>query len=167
MIKPILLIIVTIGIGQSIRLAWLDLHTTQAKTFNRLILLEKQLIDASPEKKVELQSEISVIERSEFSLKSIRWDIASLAIVFGFVALIPPAFFWWLTLRSFDYPVPWFPTQSAYATGILGKYVPGKAMVLILRSGAMQRWGVPISTTIVSIFIETLTSLAVGGALVC
>jgi len=80
-------------------------------------------------------------------------------------AVIPPAIYWWLTLLNFQYAVPFFSTQAIYAAGGLGKYVPGKAMVLVLRSGAMQRHGVPISTSIVSIFVETLTSLAVGGAL--
>jgi len=164
-LKPLLIFIVVLGIGQSVRLAWNDLQTTQTKAYERIISLQKQVVDASPGKKATIEIEIMAIEKSLFSLRKIRWGIASWSIVFAFLALLPAAFYWWLTLRCFGYPVPAVATFASYASGILGKYVPGKAMVLILRSGAMQQFGVPISTTIVSIFIETFTSLAVGGAL--
>ncbi len=41
---------------------------------------------------------------------------------------------WWITLARFGHPLPALATQSAYSVGSLGKYVPGKAMVLILRA---------------------------------
>ncbi len=164
-LKPLLIIVVVLGIGQSIHLAWKDLEANQSKAYNRIIELRKQVADASPEKQASTNAEISAIEKSLFSIQNIRWGMAAWAIVIALIAITPAALYWWLTLRSFGYVVPFMPTFATFSTGILGKYVPGKAMVLIIRSGAMQQFGVPISTSIVSIFIETLTSLAVGGAL--
>ncbi|MDZ4849041.1 MAG: lysylphosphatidylglycerol synthase transmembrane domain-containing protein [Pirellulaceae bacterium] len=163
--KPLIAIVVILGIGQSVRLAWLDLHSTHVRTERRLMSLNEQLTTASNDEQKAIHQEILALENSQFQLKHVRWKTASIAIPFAILGLVPPAVFWWLTLRSFGHSVPIVAAQTAFATGNLGKYVPGKAMVLILRSGAMQRFGVPISTSIVSIFIETLTSLAVGGAL--
>jgi uncharacterized membrane protein YbhN (UPF0104 family) len=164
-IKPVLIVIVLLGIGKSIRLAWHDLSVTQSNAYHRMVALQQRLITASQDERQAIEAELSAIEKNQFSLGKIRWEMVSLSIVFSIAAIIPPAIYWWLTLLNFEHAVPFFSTQAIFAVGNLGKYVPGKAMVLVLRSGAMQRFGVPISTSIVSIFIETLTSLAVGGAL--
>ena len=51
--------------------------------------------------------------------------------------------------------------------GHLGKYVPGKAMVIVLRAGGLARDGVgPLAATI-SVFMETLLMMSVGAALSC
>ncbi len=164
-IKPILIVIVLLGIGQSVRLAWRDLNVTQSHAYHRMVALQQQMITASADERQAIEAELSTIEENLFSVGKIRWKTASWSIVFSIAAIIPPAIYWWLTLLNFEHAVPFLSTQAIYSAGNLGKYVPGKAMVLVLRSAAMQRLGVPISTSIVSIFIETLTSLSVGGAL--
>lgn len=164
-LKPLLIVVVLLGIGQSIRLAWRDLNETQSGAYRRMVFLQQQLITASADERPAIEVELSTIEKNQFSIENVRWMTASWSILFSIAAIIPPAIFWWLTLLNFEHPVPFFSTQAIYSAGNLGKYVPGKAMVLVLRSGAMQRHGVPISTSIVSIFIETLTSLSVGGAM--
>jgi glycosyltransferase 2 family protein len=164
-IKPILIVLVVLGIGKSVRLAWHDLSVTHSNAYHRMIALQQRLITASDSERHAIEEELSAIEKNQFSIGNIRWTMVGWSILFSIAAIIPPAIYWWLTLLNFEHAVPFFSTQSIFAVGNLGKYVPGKAMVLVLRSGPMQRLGVPISTSIVSIFIETLTSLAVGGAL--
>jgi hypothetical protein len=56
-------------------------------------------------------------------------------------------------------------TLNAYFLGHLGKYVPGKAMVLILRVGKLQPLGLAIRPGIVSVFVETLTGVATAAIL--
>ena len=164
-IKPLLIVIVILGIGQSVRLAYRDMRVAQARAYTRIVQLQQTLTTASKEDAVAIEAEIAKIEQTQRSVENIHWGIASWSIAFSFAALIPPAVYWWLTLRNFEHDVDFFSTLSIYSAGNLGKYVPGKAMVLVLRSGAMQQRGVQISTSIVSIFIETLSSLSVGGAL--
>ena len=50
--------------------------------------------------------------------------------------------FWHRTLRSLGQPVTLGDTLRAFFIGHLGKYVPGKAMVIVLRSGLLRpaRW---------------------------
>lgn len=164
-VKPLLVLIVAAGIVQAVRLAYLDLTRTQAKALDRIAVLEKELSTADDSRKASLQSEIDAVRSSLFSFSNVRWWLVVSAVPLACASILPPGCFWWLTLRQFGHRVPYLPTQSAYSVGGLGKYVPGKAMVLVLRSRAMQSWGVPISTSILSIFIETLMALAAGGGL--
>ena len=56
-------------------------------------------------------------------------------------------------------------TTWAYFYGGLGKYFPGKAMVIVLRLGALKAYDFKKMATAITIFMETLTMMAVGGAL--
>ncbi len=54
-------------------------------------------------------------------------------------------------------------TLRAYYIGHLGKYVPGKAMVVILRTVMVRGHRVDAAVAAVSVFFETLTMMAVGA----
>jgi uncharacterized membrane protein YbhN (UPF0104 family) len=58
-----------------------------------------------------------------------------------------------------------FETLRAYYVGHLGKYVPGKAMAVILRTALIQSHRVDTSIAVASVFLETLTMMAVGGCI--
>jgi uncharacterized membrane protein YbhN (UPF0104 family) len=64
-----------------------------------------------------------------------------------------------------DQRAPLLATSWAYFYGNLGKYFPGKAMVIILRLGALKDYDFKKMATAITIFMETLTMMAVGGAL--
>jgi uncharacterized membrane protein YbhN (UPF0104 family) len=53
----------------------------------------------------------------------------------------------------------------AYYIGQLGKYVPGKAMVVILRAALVRSDRVKSSVAAVCVFIETISMMAVGSLL--
>ena len=53
--------------------------------------------------------------------------------------------------------------MRAFWIGHLGKYVPGKAMVVILRTGLVYSDRVNRTVAVTSVFIETLTMMAVGA----
>ena len=59
--------------------------------------------------------------------------------------------------------VGFWKSLRAFYLGHLGKYVPGKAMVVILRAGMIRGPGVDASLAVVSVFFETLTMMAVGA----
>jgi uncharacterized membrane protein YbhN (UPF0104 family) len=164
-VKPILIAIVVIGIVQAVRLAYLDLQRTHEKAAARIAQLETASAHAKEAEKNAIEREISSIQDSLFSFSKVQWPYFLAAVPLACISILPTGIYWWLTFRQFGHRVPCRPTLAAYSSGGLGKYVPGKAMVLILRSGAMQTWGVPITTSILSIFIETLMALAAAGGL--
>ena len=71
--------------------------------------------------------------------------------------------FWHRTLRALGQDVSLPQALRAYYIGHLGKYVPGKAMVVILRAGLVRGQGVDTALAAASVFFETLTMMAVGG----
>ena len=73
--------------------------------------------------------------------------------------------FWHRTLRALGQEVSLGRALRAYYIGHLGKYVPGKAMVVILRAGLIRGPGVEASLAVVSVFFETLTMMSVGAML--
>jgi uncharacterized membrane protein YbhN (UPF0104 family) len=81
------------------------------------------------------------------------------------LGLFPMAWFWYRVLAALRYPAPLSVAMRAYFLSQLGKYVPGKAMVIILRVAAVRRWAPSMRMGIISVFVETLTMMAVGGFL--
>jgi len=73
--------------------------------------------------------------------------------------------FWHRVLRALGQNVGFWTALRAFYIGHLGKYVPGKAMVVILRAGLIRGPGVDASLAVVSIFFETLTMMSVGAFL--
>lgn len=66
-------------------------------------------------------------------------------------------------LRSSASPVALVPALRAYLVSHLGKYVPGKAMVVIVRAGLVVPFGARASTAAIATFYETLVMMASGG----
>ncbi|MEN6557126.1 MAG: lysylphosphatidylglycerol synthase transmembrane domain-containing protein [Thermoguttaceae bacterium] len=73
--------------------------------------------------------------------------------------------FWYYSLRVLGQPVRFGQALRAYYIGHLGKYVPGKAMVVILRAGLIRGRGVDTSLAAAAVFFETLTMMATGAML--
>jgi glycosyltransferase 2 family protein len=91
------------------------------------------------------------------------WLVAAGAIYL--IGLLPAAAYWHYVLKVLGQNVRWANTLRAYYIGHLGKYVPGKAMVVILRTGMVSGHRVNTGVAAVSVFYETLTMMAVGAFL--
>jgi glycosyltransferase 2 family protein len=81
------------------------------------------------------------------------------------LGLLPAGLYWRHVLRSLGQPVRLGETLRAYYVGHLGKYVPGKATVVILRTALIRGRDVDTAVAAVSVFYETLTMMAVGACL--
>jgi len=77
--------------------------------------------------------------------------------------LLACAVFFERILRSSATPVGLLPAWRAYVVSHLGKYVPGKAMVVVLRSGMVVPYGARASTAAIATFYETLTMMGAGS----
>ncbi len=79
------------------------------------------------------------------------------------LGLLPAGVFWWRLLRVCGQDARIGETLRAYYIGHLGKYVPGKAMVVVLRAGLIHGTRVDPGVAAASVFAETLTMMAVGA----
>jgi uncharacterized membrane protein YbhN (UPF0104 family) len=105
------------------------------------------------------------LQRIRDSLWSVHWPALAIACLCGMLGIVPPACYWFSILRSINIHVPAPVVARAYFLGNLGKYVPGKAMVLVLRATALRPYGASIKLTTASVVVETLTTMASGAAI--
>jgi uncharacterized membrane protein YbhN (UPF0104 family) len=68
-------------------------------------------------------------------------------------------------LRESATPIGVLPAVRAYLISHLGKYVPGKALVLVMRAGLSLPFGARPATAAFATLYETLTMMAAGGLL--
>lgn len=99
-----------------------------------------------------------------FSWSAVDGGWLALAVAAAAVAIVFPGLYWWWVLRAMHIDAPPAAVASAYYVGNLGKYVPGKAMVLILRAAALRPYGAGVLLVSASVVVETLTTMAVAAA---
>jgi uncharacterized membrane protein YbhN (UPF0104 family) len=88
-----------------------------------------------------------------------------LSAVFYFLAYIPTSMFWRYSMWSLGQRPKIYESLRAYYIGHLGKYVPGKAVVVILRSVLLGSERTSTSVAAAAVFLETLTMMASGAFL--
>jgi glycosyltransferase 2 family protein len=91
------------------------------------------------------------------------WLLASA--VLYLLGLLPEGLFWHRVLRALGQDARLGETLRAYFIGHLGKYVPGKAMVVVLRTGLIRGQRVDTAMAAASVFLATLTMMSVGAFL--
>jgi uncharacterized membrane protein YbhN (UPF0104 family) len=99
----------------------------------------------------------------EFALNQVDYAWLCLAGLLYLAGLAPCGVFWHGTLWAMGQQPTWRESMRAFWIGHLGKYVPGKAMVVILRTGLIYSERVNRTVAATSVFIETLTMMAVGA----
>ncbi len=99
----------------------------------------------------------------EFSLQQVDYAWLCAAGLLYLAGLAPCGVFWHRTLWAMGQQPTWRESMRAFWIGHLGKYVPGKAMVVILRTGLIYSERVNRTVAATSVFIETLTMMAVGA----
>src|SRR4051812_17507312 len=78
---------------------------------------------------------------------------------------LPSAFFWRALLKSMGQPLGVWDTLRAYYVGHAGKYVPGKAMVLVIRGSLVKDAGVnPLLAGLTAAY-EALVYMTTGAML--
>lgn len=89
------------------------------------------------------------------------WVAASFAAYLAGLAVFGANY--WLILRRSPAPISFRAAERAYLVGHLGKYIPGKAFVVLLRASLSAQFGGRASSAIVAVFYETLTMLLAGA----
>ncbi len=161
-----IIVVVCFGLWKTVRSALRDLQVKDAA-----VLLEIQSLrqtarnSSSSNESTDLIRRADQLERERFSFANMQWAWILLAVPCAIVGILAPGLYWFWTLRALHIHVPLPIVARAYYVGNLGKYVPGKAMVMILRATALRPFGATVPMTVISVFVETLTTMAVGAAI--
>ena len=100
-------------------------------------------------------------QQFQFSQINYLWWVAAIACFIAGMTL--SAIFWHRLLIAMEQQPKLKESIGAFFISQLGKYVPGKAMVVVLRTDRIRSDRVTIGPAIVSVFIETLTWLFTGS----
>ena len=103
--------------------------------------------------------------QNQFRFSQVRWSWLVASGIIYLVGLLPMGFYWLAIMRALGQRPTIAEILRAYYIGHLGKYVPGKAMVVYLRTDLIRGSRVDTGLAAVSVFAETLTMMAVGAAL--
>jgi glycosyltransferase 2 family protein len=95
----------------------------------------------------------------------VDWPWLVLSGALYLLAILPAGEYWYQILRAADQPVQRYSGLRSFYVSQIGKYVPGKAMVLVLRAAMVRAQRVPTTIVTLAVVLETLTNMA-DGALV-
>ncbi len=110
-----------------------------------------------------VQKALVELRAQQFSWRQVQWIWLVLSAVVYLAATAPCWLFWHRTLRAMGQDPSWRESLRAYYIGHLGKYFPGKALVVVIRSGLIRGPRVDTSIAVAAVFVETLTMMAVGA----
>jgi len=79
------------------------------------------------------------------------------------IAYLPAAIYWRHVMQTLGQQPRWYETLRAYYIGHLAKYIPGKMGVLVVRVTLLNHKRTKISVAGASVFVETMTIMAVGA----
>lgn len=88
------------------------------------------------------------------------WLLASVGL--AIVGWGPSVWYWRRLMLSLGENVSWKHAARAYFCGHLGKYVPGKAAVIVIRAALLKPEGVRTATAAFTVTYETLAYMASG-----
>jgi uncharacterized membrane protein YbhN (UPF0104 family) len=95
----------------------------------------------------------------------LNWGWLGLAVVTSVVAWLPSAYYWRRLISNLGMSPPWPQLLRAYFCGHLGKYVPGKAVAIVIRAALIRDAGVPAPAAAFTVTVESATYMWAGALL--
>lgn len=110
-----------------------------------------------------VRKSLSQFEEHRFRLDELQIGWLLLAGGLYLIGSLPTWWFWHRVLIAMGQTPGSRSSLRAFYIGHLGKYVPGKAMVVVLRAGMLGGPRVSRAVAATAVFVETLTTMAVGA----
>lgn len=102
---------------------------------------------------------------SDFRLADVDFVDWSLAVVAYLGSMLLSCVFWHRVLKAVGQQPEFTKSLLAFSASQLGKYVPGKAMVVIVRTDIIRGPNVKVGPAAASVFVETLSWIFVGAVI--
>ncbi|MFO0902995.1 MAG: lysylphosphatidylglycerol synthase domain-containing protein [Pirellulales bacterium] len=112
-----------------------------------------------------VRKSLAEFDKHQFSLADLQFGWLLLAGLLYLLGSIPGWWFWHRVLVAMGQVPDTWASARAFYIGHLGKYVPGKAMVVVLRAGLVKGPRVETAVAAAAVFVETLTTMAVGAVI--
>lgn len=105
------------------------------------------------------------LDKHKFSLANVNYGWVAASGGVYLLGMVPWWLFWHQTLRAMGQRPTLWESFVAYFMSQLGKYMPGKALVIVIRTDYIRGPRVDTTVAVTSVFVETLTMMAVGSLL--
>lgn len=161
--KWMIAILVLGGLWIAGRSAVTQWREEKAKIQEQIASIDSELELATPGERNALQVRRNMLVASLPNWSSIRWHYMFIASVLYALGLLPSGFLLRRALVCLGQQPRLVTVLAAQLMGHIGKYVPGKAMVIVIRAGVLARDGVKPMQATMSVFLETFLMMAVGG----
>jgi uncharacterized membrane protein YbhN (UPF0104 family) len=109
-----------------------------------------------------LRQAFADLKKYQWRLQPAWLVVAGLGYVLG---LMPVSYFWYRLLRGAGQEVGMFETIRAWWLSQMVKYIPGKAMVLVVRTGMLRNPKIDSTVVAATVFVETLVMMSIGSLL--
>ena len=103
------------------------------------------------------------LRNEPIDLGQLDWVSLGIGILFYALTLVVTALYWRSALISLGGQVEPLSAVRAFAFSQMGKYLPGKAMVVVIRADMVRSEQTRLGAAIASVFIETLMWIFVGA----
>jgi uncharacterized membrane protein YbhN (UPF0104 family) len=165
-IKLAIGLLVAIGLAYAVDASIKQWRAETSKIEIRLEELDRQwaTADSEPQRQA-LQQERAQLSQGMPSLVRLNWSLIGLAGLLYGIGLVPNGLLLHNALHALGQRPRLTTSIAAHLLGHVGKYVPGKAMVVVLRAGSLSRDGVRLAPATIAIFLETFMMMAVGAAI--
>ncbi|MCA9176791.1 MAG: flippase-like domain-containing protein [Planctomycetales bacterium] len=161
--RLLIFLLVVWGVARAVRNAQRDLSSQRAEVDRQLRELDASLATASESQRPELMERRRQLELQLPRLANMHWLPLVAACLIYLAALVGPWLYWHRILWKLDQRPSLLESLRAYYIGHLGKYVPGKALVVVLRSTLVRSDRTQLAPAALGVFVETLTTMAVGA----
>lgn len=163
------ILLVVWGVERATRRALVEFETQSRNLDAELEQLDASAVEAEQAGKADeaarLRAERESLAATRLTWQALRPDWLVAAGGLYLLGLAPSWLLWHLTMERMWQRPTWGRSAAAYYVGHLGKYVPGKALVVILRAALVRGVGVDGVIAGAAVFVETLTTMAAGAAL--
>ncbi len=105
------------------------------------------------------------LHESDFNFSQVNFVWWILAIIAYVATMLLSCLFWHRVLMAMGQKPKFLRTALAFFASQLGKYIPGKAMVVVIRTDMIRGDEVRTAPAAASVFVETLTWIFVGSAI--
>lgn len=105
------------------------------------------------------------LRENNFDFRSVNWVWWISALACYVATMVFSCLFWHRVLLAFNQRPRLIDSFLAFFASQLGKYIPGKAMVVVIRTDLIRGDDVKTGPAAASVFVETLTWIFVGSAI--
>ena len=166
-LKTMIAIVVLVGLVVAIRSSIGQWNEQADAIESELARIDREIELASQPDLDQLKAQRVALQASVPRLSNIDWRGVSLSGILYAFGLVPSGYVLRSGLETLGESSRLSTCLASQVLGHLGKYVPGKAMVVVLRVGGLSRDGVSPLPATVSVFMETFMMMSVGAALSC